>query len=160
MNKESVYDNCILLVDDNAELRSMLRKTMEKEGYRRVLTAGSCEETLSLLSEERPDLIILDINLPDGDGFTLMKRIRERNDAEDIPVLFLSARDKDADRLFGLGLGADDYIVKPFLKKELRLGEFYTDSLECLAVSTIRACGKTPVKQIQIPTSAGIQPVT
>ncbi len=121
MNKESVYDNCILLVDDNAELRSMLRKTMEKEGYRRVLTAGCCEETLSLLSKERPDLIILDINLPDGDGFTLMKRIRERNDAEDIPVLFLSARDKDADRLFGLGLGADDYIVKPFLKKELLL---------------------------------------
>ena len=102
MNKESVYDNCILLVDDNAELRSMLRKTMEKEGYRRVLTAGCCEETLSLLSKERPDLIILDINLPDGDGFTLMKRIRERNDAEDIPVLFLSARDKDADRLLDL----------------------------------------------------------
>ena len=65
-----------------------------------------------------PDLVILDINLPDGDGFSLMQKIRLRSQT---PVLFLSARDEDNDRLLGLGLGADDYMTKPFLPKELAL---------------------------------------
>ena len=121
MNKETIYDNRILLVDDNEELRSMLKKALNKEGYERVDTVGDCRGALRALEQERPDFIILDINLPDGDGFSLMKKIREREDCSDIPVLFLSARDKDADRLTGLGLGADDYMVKPFLKKELLL---------------------------------------
>ena len=121
MNKETIYDNRILLVDDNEELRSMLKKALNKEGYERVDTVGDCRGALRVLEQERPDFIILDINLPDGDGFSLMKKIREREDCSDIPVLFLSARDKDADRLTGLGLGADDYMVKPFLKKELLL---------------------------------------
>lgn len=65
-----------------------------------------------------PDLVILDINLPDGDGFSLIQKIRLRSQT---PVLFLSARDEDNDRLLGLGLGADDYMTKPFLPKELAL---------------------------------------
>lgn len=121
MNKESIYDNSILLVDDNAELMAMLLKAMEKEGYGQVAAASCCRETMELISSERFDMIILDINLPDGDGFSLMKSIRAASGYENVPVLFLSARDKDADRLFGLGLGADDYMVKPFLKKELML---------------------------------------
>ena len=108
-------------MDDNEELRSMLKKALIKEGYETVLTEGSCSGALRALREEHPDFIILDINLPDGDGFSLMKDIRENSEHRDIPVLFLSARDKDADRLRGLGLGADDYMVKPFLKKELML---------------------------------------
>ena len=65
-----------------------------------------------------PELVILDINLPDGDGFSLFREIRVHSD---VPILFLSARDADSDRLFGLGLGADDYMTKPFLMQELLL---------------------------------------
>ena len=121
MDRDDIYDSRILLVDDNAELRSMLLKAMEKEGYKNVSVAGSCREAMTRLRLSGADFIILDINLPDGDGFSLMKEIRETEGYWDIPILFLSARDKDADRLFGLGLGADDYMVKPFLKKELML---------------------------------------
>ncbi len=121
MDRDDIYDSRILLVDDNAELRSMLLKAMEKEGYKNVSAAGSCREAMTRLRLSGADFIILDINLPDGDGFSLMKEIRETEGYGDIPILFLSARDKDADRLFGLGLGADDYMVKPFLKKELML---------------------------------------
>lgn len=67
---------------------------------------------------EQPELMILDINLPDGDGFSLFRALRAK---ADVPALFLSARDADADRLFGLGLGADDYLTKPFLMQELLL---------------------------------------
>ena len=121
MDRDDIYDSRILLVDDNAELRSMLLKAMEKEGYKNVSAAGSCREAMTRLRLSGADFIILDINLPDGDGFSLMEEIRETEGYGDIPILFLSARDKDADRLFGLGLGADDYMVKPFLKKELML---------------------------------------
>ena len=71
-----------------------------------------------LLWAEQPELMILDINLPDGDGFSLFRALRAK---ADVPALFLSARDADADRLFGLGLGADDYLTKPFLMQELLL---------------------------------------
>lgn len=76
------------------------------------------KEAEAYFLHKEPDLIILDINLPDGDGFSLMQKIRT---VSDVPVLFLSARDEDSDRLLGLGLGADDYMVKPFLPKELIL---------------------------------------
>ena len=73
---------------------------------------------MSLFAQEKPDLVVLDIMLPDGDGFTLFRRMREMSM---VPILFLSAKDEDNDRLFGLGLGADDYITKPFLPEELVL---------------------------------------
>lgn len=80
--------------------------------------ADSAAAARQAISEELPELVILDINLPDGDGFSLFREIRGRSD---IPILFLSARDADSDRLFGLGLGADDYMTKPFLMQELLL---------------------------------------
>lgn len=119
--KKDIYDYKILIVDDNTELRNMLGGFLKKEGYKEIYNAGSCAEAKEVLSSTRPEFIILDINLPDGDGFALMKDIKKDSELENIPVLFLSARDKDADRLFGLGLGADDYMVKPFLMKELSL---------------------------------------
>lgn len=115
---KGIYESCILLVDDNAQLRQMVTEILQKEGFLHIETAADCRECLDCCDRRMPDLIILDIGLPDGDGFSLMSTIRARSG---VPVLFLSARDEDSDRLLGLGLGADDYITKPFLPRELVL---------------------------------------
>ena len=107
----TIYDAAILLVDDNPDLLTLVTDNLRTAGYKTVCTAADC-------AAHRPDLMILDINLPDGDGFGLFRTLRTESD---VPVLFLSARDADADRLFGLGLGADDYLTKPFLMQELLL---------------------------------------
>lgn len=112
------YERRILLVDDHEALREMVTEILKKEGFVNVETAGSCRECMERLESWRPELIILDVGLPDGDGFLLMNEIRA---VSSIPVLFLSARDEDSDRLLGLGLGADDYMTKPFLPRELVL---------------------------------------
>lgn len=113
-----IYECRILIVDDNEELLSMLSQILKKEGFGRLNTAASCREARLALTDTPPDLIILDVMLPDGDGFSLFQEIRGFTD---VPILFLSARDEDNDRLLGLGLGADDYLAKPFLPKELIL---------------------------------------
>lgn len=113
-----IYECRILLVDDNPQLREMVCNILHREGFSHVDTASDCAGTLSYFSRQIPDIVILDVGLPDGDGFSLMQKIRSLSDT---PVLFLSARDEDNDRLLGLGLGADDYITKPFLPKELIL---------------------------------------
>lgn len=118
---KGLFENRILIVDDNGDLRRMLGTFLKKEGYQNVALAEDCRSALSEIGAQRPDFIILDINLPDGDGFQLMKAIRQQKGCQEIPVLFLSARDQDADRLRGLELGADDYMMKPFLPRELLL---------------------------------------
>lgn len=102
---DTIYDAKFLVVDDNAELLALLCEQLRGAGYGYIRTAQSCAAARACFAAEQPELMILDINLPDGDGFSL----------------FLSARDADADRLFGLGLGADDYLTKPFLMQELLL---------------------------------------
>ncbi len=114
----NLYDSKILLVDDNQELVLMIREMLRRNGYDDVYCANSCEDGLQKFCQEEPHLVILDIMLPDGDGFSLFRKMREISET---PILFLSARDEDNDRLFGLGLGADDYITKPFLSQELSL---------------------------------------
>lgn len=113
-----LYQYKIMLVDDNAELAGMIRHVLQRAGYQKVFTAGTVREGMRLFQTECPDMAILDIMLPDGDGFSLFQQIRELSP---VPILFLSAKDEDRDRLFGLGLGADDYITKPFLSQELVL---------------------------------------
>lgn len=113
-----IYESRLLLVDDNAQLRQMVKDILRKEGFLHIETAANCQECRERCRESLPDLIILDIGLPDGDGFSLMNEIRA---GSNVPVLFLSARDEDSDRLLGLGLGADDYMTKPFLPRELTL---------------------------------------
>lgn len=115
---DTVYDAKILLVDDNAELLALLCEQLRGAGYGHIRTAQSCAAARICFAAEQPELMILDINLPDGDGFSLFRALRAK---ADVPALFLSARDADADRLFGLGLGADDYLTKPFLMQELLL---------------------------------------
>lgn len=114
----NLYDYKILLVDDEETLREMVAGFLRRAGFRNVSKAGSCREAERAFAKEKPHLVLLDVMLPDGDGFSLFKRLR--GDSE-VPVVFLSARDEDESRLRGLGLGADDYITKPFLPEELTL---------------------------------------
>ena len=114
---DTIYDAKLLIVDDNAELLALLCEQLRGAGYCRMKTAQSCAAARACFAAEQPELMILDINLPDGDGFSLFRALRAK---ADVPALFLSARDADADRLFGLGLGADDYLTKPFNILELK----------------------------------------
>ena len=107
----------ILIVDDEPALRTMIRSFLTQAGYQ-PCEAGTCAEALAVFQSAQPDAVLLDVMLPDGDGFTLFAQLRA---LRDVPTLFLSARDEDAARLQGLGLGADDYITKPFLPEELLL---------------------------------------
>ncbi len=107
----------ILIVDDEHELQNMVKEILTRAGYE-TDSALSCAQALERFHAGNPDAVLLDVMLPDGNGFSLFKRLRA---IRDVPVLFLSARDEDADRLCGLGLGADDYITKPFLPQELLL---------------------------------------
>lgn len=107
----------ILIVDDELALQSMVQEILSQAGYE-TETALSCTQALEQFRTAVPDAVLLDVMLPDGDGFSLFGKLRE---IRDVPVLFLSARDEDESRLRGLGLGADDYITKPFLPQELLL---------------------------------------
>lgn len=108
----------ILLVDDEQALLELVVSILKEGGFRRIRTAKTVKEALALSASYRPELAILDVMLPDGDGFALMEQLKRTSD---YPVLFLTARGEDADKFRGFGLGADDYMVKPFLPQELLL---------------------------------------
>ncbi len=118
MDYAYLKDKKILLVDDEQELLHMIQSILEQDGYRNLRTAENMAEALKAAEEWKPDFAVLDVMLPDGNGFDLLTKMRKFTD---VPVLFLTARGEDEDRFRGLGLGADDYIVKPFLPKELTL---------------------------------------
>jgi DNA-binding response OmpR family regulator len=108
----------IVLIEDDSDLFALLKYNLEKEGYS---FAGSQtgKGALELCKRERPDLVILDIMLPDSDGLEICKAIRNHPDLANTPVIFLTARATETDRIVGLELGANDYIVKPFFVREL-----------------------------------------
>lgn len=105
----------ILLVEDNDNIIKGLEYAFLKNGYQ-LESQTSIKDTLVYLKHNRPELIILDVSLPDGDGFTLFESTIQK---EDIPTLFLTARDDESDVVKGLNLGAEDYMTKPFSTKEL-----------------------------------------
>lgn len=100
----------ILIADDESEIRDLLKLYLEKDGYQ-VLEAGDGREALSVCRKQEVDLVVVDIMMPKMDGFTLIKELRGTSN---IPVIVLSSRSSDADKILGLELGADDYITKPF----------------------------------------------
>ena len=118
MEQSLLHTKKILLVDDEPELRKLVIDILSDDGFSNIIDAGTVQTGLVLARQEKPDLAILDVMLPDGDGFSLMKKLRAFTN---IPVIFLTAKDEAADKLAGLGLGADDYLVKPFLPQELLL---------------------------------------
>jgi two-component system, OmpR family, phosphate regulon response regulator PhoB len=108
----------VLIVEDEAPLAEMLRYNFEKEGFA-VSTARDGEEALTMIDEARPDLIILDWMLPQVSGLEVCRQLRRKPDTRDLPVIMLTARGEEADRVRGLEGGADDYITKPFSPGEL-----------------------------------------
>src|SRR5215510_10797689 len=108
----------VALIEDDADLFALLKYNIEKEGFR---FAGSQtgKDALEFCRRERPDVVILDIMLPDSDGIEICRGIRSNSDLAHVPVIFLTARASESDRILGLELGANDYVVKPFSVREL-----------------------------------------
>ena len=111
-------DYKILLVDDDQGLLEMLVSIFRRAGYTYLLTASTGEDALRIREKEQPDMIVLDVMMPDMDGFAVLRAIRRTSR---VPILMLTARGEAEDRIEGLEIGADDYLAKPFLPKELLL---------------------------------------
>lgn len=118
MDHSFLHKKKLLLVDDEQELQKLLTDIFKDAGFESLFTASSVKEALLTAQKEKPDFILLDVMLPDGDGFSLMKQLRTFTN---VPIIFLTAREEASDKLTGLGLGADDYLAKPFLPQELLL---------------------------------------
>lgn len=116
MDFQYLKEKRILLVDDEQELLDMVVSILTEDGFTNIKTAGNVKDAIQISESYYPEFAILDVMLPDGDGFSLMEQLKNR---ADYPVLFLTARGEEEDKWKGFGLGADDYMVKPFLPKEL-----------------------------------------
>jgi two-component system OmpR family response regulator len=109
------HRDCVLIVDDDAEIRSLLHDYLERSGYRCIAVSDG-KGMAAALEQSDVDLIVLDLMLPGPDGLTLCRDLRSRSD---VPVIMLTARSDDTDRIIGLEMGADDYLPKPFNPREL-----------------------------------------
>lgn len=108
-------EKCVLIVEDEQAIMDILKFNFTKEGYR-VVEAMDGEAGLNLALSENPDLILLDVMLPKMDGFEVCKKVREKSS---VPIIMLTAREEEVDKVLGLELGADDYMTKPFSIREL-----------------------------------------
>lgn len=108
----------ILVVDDDPHILEVLSYVLERAGHQ-VLSAGTGRQALELFSGHKPELIVLDVGLPDIDGLEVLRQLSSSQGLGDTRVLFLSARDEEIDRVLGLEMGADDYVTKPFSPREL-----------------------------------------
>ncbi|HWH77155.1 MAG TPA: response regulator transcription factor [Candidatus Binatus sp.] len=105
----------ILVVDDDAHIREVVQFALEKAGYE-VVEAGDGQKALELFKKTNPNLIVLDITMPEWDGLAVCREVRK---SSDVPILFLSSRADEVDRIVGLEIGGDDYVTKPFSPREL-----------------------------------------
>ncbi len=113
---EGIFDKRILLVDDEKDITGLLEEVLLKDGFKNILKAENGHKALSLCKTYQPDAIVLDIMLPDMDGIEVCRRIREFSYC---PVMFLSAKNDDIDKILGLSSGGDDYVTKPFSPREI-----------------------------------------
>lgn len=114
--KQMASHKWVLIIDDEDDLARLMKAVLHKEGIPDVVTAGTVAEGWDKFQEYNPELILLDIMLPDGEGYDLCRKIRETSNA---PILFMSAKDEEINKLLGLAIGGDDYITKPFSPKEV-----------------------------------------
>ncbi|MES9796344.1 response regulator transcription factor, partial [Bacillus toyonensis] len=115
-NIPDVYTKKILIVDDEKEILNLLEAVLKKEGFQHIYTCTTGKEGIHMCKQVQPDLIILDIMLPDLDGYSVCQQIRQFTF---VPIFFLSAKNEDLDKILGLSIGGDDYITKPFSPKEV-----------------------------------------
>ncbi len=108
----------ILIVEDEPDIREALEYNLKNEGYQ-VITAPDGERALKLVNDEKPDLTLLDLMLPGLDGLEVCRQIKEDRDTRDISIIMVTAKGDESDIILGLGIGADDYVTKPFSPKEL-----------------------------------------
>jgi two-component system, OmpR family, alkaline phosphatase synthesis response regulator PhoP len=108
----------ILVVDDEEPIQELLKFNLEKEGYQ-VLIAYDGAQALKVVEEKRPDLVVLDVMLPGMDGLEVCSQLRQNPNLRDLPVIMLTAKGEEIDKIVGLEIGADDYITKPFSPREL-----------------------------------------
>lgn len=108
----------ILIVDDEKDIVKMLDYNLKKDGYR-VISASDGEDALDLAGREHPDLIVLDLMLPGLDGLEVCKTLKKEGKTSSIPIIMLTAKTQESDKVIGLELGADDYMTKPFSPREL-----------------------------------------
>lgn len=108
----------ILVVDDEPNILELIRYNLEKEGYQ-VLLATNGISGVEIAQKEKPDLILLDVMLPQLDGLSVCRELRSNDDTRKIPIIMLSARSEEFDKVLGLEMGADDYVTKPFSSREL-----------------------------------------
>ena len=113
-------DDRILVVDDEPDILSLLVYQFSREGFR-VSTAVNGRSAISSARDEHPDVVVLDLMLPDVDGYEVLKTLRDDEDTRDIPVVLLTARKEEEERVRGFEIGADDYVTKPFSARELVL---------------------------------------
>ncbi len=106
----------ILIIDDEREILELLETVLKREGFTKIITADCLTAGLLAFKNHKPDVVLLDVSLPDGSGFDLFKEIHQ---IRQVPVLFISAKDDEVDRILGFALGAQDYITKPFSPKEV-----------------------------------------
>ncbi|MFF2890116.1 response regulator transcription factor [Paenibacillus sp. NPDC057967] len=106
----------VLIIDDEEDLVRLLETVLQKEGIEQIVTAGTAQEGLRQFRQHAPDLVLLDIMLPDGEGYEVCREIRAFSH---IPILFLSAKTEEIDKILGFAIGGDDYISKPFSPKEV-----------------------------------------
>jgi Response regulators consisting of a CheY-like receiver domain and a winged-helix DNA-binding domain len=112
----SLFDKKILLVDDEKDITNLLEEVLRRDGFKNILKAAGGQEAVNLCKSHRPDVIILDIMLPDLDGIEVCKMIRGFSYS---PILFLSSKNDDIDKILGLSSGGDDYVTKPFSPREV-----------------------------------------
>ena len=105
----------VLIVDDNKQITSILEEYAKKEGYETIIALDG-EEAIELFNKEDPDIILLDVMMPKKDGFTVCREIRE---VSNVPIIMITAKGEDYEKIMGLELGADDYILKPFSPNEV-----------------------------------------
>ncbi|MDQ1291089.1 MAG: two-component system, OmpR family, alkaline phosphatase synthesis response regulator PhoP [Nitrospirota bacterium] len=108
----------VLIVEDEKDILQLVKLYLEKEGYRTV-TASTGSEGLAQVRTEKPDLVVLDLMLPEIDGLEICKRLRSAPDTAMLPIIMLTAKAEESDTIIGLELGADDYVTKPFSPKTL-----------------------------------------
>lgn len=118
METSQVHNELVAIVDDENDIRDLVDIHLTKSGYR-TMTFEDGESFLEAIAKNKPDVIILDLMLPDYDGFELCKYLKKKKDYRDIPIIMLTARTQEMEKIYGLELGADDYITKPFSPREL-----------------------------------------